>query len=194
MSFKDMNVKQSNGGLYVKFKPGITQLRIVSLPTEIYKAFAEDNSCTVFLTEREAQLFAPQGSRIKQIQRMWIIDRTDGLVKLLDSTPAISNRLKELANDEFYGFDGIPPYDIRINKSGTGMTTEYSVMQNPPMALTEIEKKMVKDKIAEVGTIQEMLMKEVTKSSALPTIRVEEQLADVGLVDEGQVDMTSIPF
>ena len=172
MSFKDINVQQGDG-LFLKLKEGSNRIRIVSEPVELWKAFV-GGKCIVYSTYEDARF----DKNAKQRFYMWVIDRVNGDVKILDAGAQIIGQVQALAVDEDYGFDDIPPYDVKITRKGVGMDTEYTVLQSPPSELTAEEKASVKAKIADKGTLREIIAKD-----SQPTVKVAEDIS-----------MSSVPF
>ncbi len=169
MSFKNASIEQ-NDSLFVKFKEGVTRLRIVSEEVEAWKLF-ENRKCIGVYTD-------PNKGRsvgAKQKFYMWVINRETEQVQILDAGSMIMGALQDLAKDDDYGFDALPPYDIKITRKGSELDTKYSVMNAPPTELTEADKELVRKTVAEKGSIQDMLTKEAAKyGGGNQEVRVED--------------------
>lgn len=87
------------------------------------------------------KVYANQPWKLRQKFAINVIDRTDGQVKVLDKGLAVFRELKKYAQDAEYG--DLRNYDVTVERSGEGLTTEYSVIparSNTP--LTDEEKAM----------------------------------------------------
>ncbi len=149
MSFRDADTS-SESDIYFKPKEGTQKIRIVSEPQMLWKAFLakkndDGDRALTFLTQEGAASFIPGKDEkpAKKLHGMWIIDRATGKFLIMEAGPMIMNGIKTFANDPDYGFDSIPPYDIKLTKSGTGFDTTYEVMNSPAAPLTDLEKDMV---------------------------------------------------
>lgn len=154
MSYKNVDVG-SDGGAYYKLQDGVNRCRIVSDTLEVWTSFDEENkTATKFLDPKMAQAFnAKQTDDRKTAKKrfaLWVIDRADGKTKLAEVAPSIMGQIVELANDKDYEFDVIPPYDIKITKTGMGLQTRYSVLPAPASVLTAEE-------TAHIATLQTVL-------------------------------------
>lgn len=80
----------------------------------------------------------------------WVIDRSDGKVKLLKIGWSVYDKLYKLSESEEYGYSDLSSYDIDIIKTGNGLETEYSVIpsrKDVPLTSDELSqiKEVVKD-------------------------------------------------
>ena len=62
---------------------------------------------------------------------VWVLDRADGEVKLGQLGYSIIKQIGNLSKSDDWGYDGFPNYDIEIEKSGSGLDTEYFVTPTP---------------------------------------------------------------
>ena len=109
----------------------------------------------------------------------YVIDRVDGKVKPFTFGAQIAGGIQALATSSEYAFGNLPPYDIIITKSGSGMDTEYKVnAARKDTPLTEEEKEMV----AKENPIAELARK-LDKSVSAPID-----------VDSEDIDVKDIPF
>ena len=171
MSFKDAKIEAGNS-LFLTLKDGINRIRIVSEEVVVWKAYAERKCVGIYTNPQEAHAY-----NAKQRFNFWVIDRADNQMHILDAGPAIIGPIKDLANDADYGFDTVPNYDIKITKRGSGLDTEYSVLNSPPIALTPEEVAMINKTIAEKGTIAQIIENDKAKFNSAPggeqEIRIE---------------------
>jgi hypothetical protein len=150
MSFKDLDL-ESGASNYLKLQKGENRVRIVSAPVASWTSFNRnagegEKKVTRFLTAEGASAFnavSDKDSQAKKRYAMWVLDRATDEILLAEFGSSIMKAVKALAMDSEYGFDNLPPYDIKITKTGDGLDTEYSVLPSPVKELTEDEKKRV---------------------------------------------------
>lgn len=98
----------------------------------------------------------------------WVIDRSDGKVKLFKMPYTIFKALGALQTDADYGFSLLPEYDLKINRAGTGKESEYTVLPTPKITpLTDEELTEMNEKIKPVDEIIEK-MKNKVRGEAQP--------------------------
>jgi hypothetical protein len=138
----------SNGGKFIKLVEGANKLRIVSAPISYWKNLEHDPKLTYLTKEAAAK---DKDAKLRFM--CWAIDRADNAIKKLDFTGSIAGQIKALIQDPEYAFEGaLFPYDITINRAGSGLETRYTVTaarQNT--ALTDVEQ-------AAVALLQDMRM------------------------------------
>lgn len=139
MGWKTLETANDNS-IYLKLKEGTTRVRVISEPTLMWVSFGKDatgkNTAKKYLDEAIART----DPKAKKKFALWVIDREDGKVKLAEFGASIIIQLQTLANDADYGFDSLPPYDVKITRVGGGMETKYTVMNSPPTELSGEEK------------------------------------------------------
>lgn len=152
MSFKDLDLS-SGASKYLKLVDGDNKLRIVSEPVQFWFSFdAETKTAKKYLNAEAAAMDEKATKRFA----MWVIDRVDGLVKLAEFGPGIMKQIQGHANDADYGFDGLPPYDFKIKKTGSALLTKYTVVPLQPSELTESEI----EEVAGLQDVKELLSKD----------------------------------
>jgi|GEM_PF-1875788 len=156
MKLNEYEPKESLG--YFKPQPGANKLRIVSEIHDFGSHFSKRFNKSFICPGDDTCIFCkdPAEEKPKLRYMTWVIDRTDGEIKLYEFGHSIFKQLVALAKDPDYAFEYTPDYDITITRSGSGMDTEYSVVaarSNTP--LTEEEK----TKIEENPSIGEILAK-----------------------------------
>lgn len=125
MSFKELSLGGSNEQFY-RLKDGENRLRIISMPVPVWTSFNRAEGTAKKYVTPEGAAKDPEA---KKRFAMWVFDRDDkGAVKLAEFGVSIMKGIKTLANASDTAFDGLPPYDITILRSGSGMETEYTVM------------------------------------------------------------------
>jgi hypothetical protein len=139
MKFSQYTESSSNSDLYFKFIEGENHIRIVSDPLTIYKAFADDKSCTVYLTPDEAR----KNPKSKERFLFWVIDRKTNKMQIAEVGPQIMQQISVLSKTGDSKFDDLPPYDMFVKREGAGIETEYSVLAsrtNTEITPDEVEK------------------------------------------------------
>lgn len=132
MKFSDVS-KISSSNQYLRLNEGDNRVRIVSEPIMLWKAFNKiEKTATVYLTEKTAKMNPDAKLRFM----MWAINRDTAEIQQLETGISVIRQIEELQKNADYKFDELPPYDITIRKSGTGLETEYTVL--PARVNTEI--------------------------------------------------------
>ena len=145
MKFNDIKrVVASEGGKFLKLQDGPNKIRIVSEPMQIWKVFEGKNTITI--TNPDAD--KPKDAKMKFV--MYVIDRASAEVKIAEFGPSIMSQVADLQENPEYAFDDLPPYDLLITKSGSGLETEYKVVaarQNSELTAEETAKILSMPKI-----------------------------------------------
>lgn len=85
---------------------------------------------------------------------LYVIDRTDGRVKLFFMPHTIAKAIRDLQKSDDYAFEGLPPYDITVQAKGAGTKeVEYTVVparQNSELTKAEQEAIAKKKPLEEV--------------------------------------------
>lgn len=124
--WSDPNLIPAQGGGYMKLRHGENRIRIVSEPAVFGKHFINKKSI-VCIGKEEGCEACNEGDRSKPSWLLWVIDRADGNIKMLEAGYQIISQIQKLAVGTEYGFDLLPAYDIFIQKEGEGLETEYAV-------------------------------------------------------------------
>lgn len=125
---------------YMKFETGDNVIRVVSVPVR-HDTYKKGDGKKFFSEEA-----VPEGVNVKPTKTffMWVIDRKDGAIKLLECGVMVARQLEALSENPQYKFDTIPPYDITVNSQGKGTDTRYTLTPHRnDTALTEDEQKAV---------------------------------------------------
>lgn len=136
MRFKDLDTS-SGPSKYYKLKTGSNKFRIVSEAIPVWTAFDRANkTARKYLEASQAQ--GDKEARMRYA--MYVIDRTDGNIKVAEFGTSIVNQIQELACSDQYGFDDLPNYDMTIIRKGEGLETEYALIadrQDTPLSALE---------------------------------------------------------
>lgn len=162
-TFKDVSTG-SNSSIYLRLADGATKIRIVSDPLKIWVSFDRaSKKAKKYLDEKIAR----DDAEAKPRWAFWCIDRTDGKFKMAEVGASIIKKIQVLALDGDFGFENIPPYDLKIMRTGSGLGTEYDVLQLPPSALTPDEQAHVVG-LEKVETFMARQPGVVTSSEVVP--------------------------
>ena len=161
MSFKDVDI-DSGGGDFLRLKDGENRIRIVSEPVSVWTSFNRtEGTAKKYLTLEGAQTDPEARKR----HAMWVIDRADqNNVKLAEFGPSIMGSVKAIANATETAFDGLPPFDFIITRTGQGMDTSYTVQASrQETELTKIEIKELENR----GSVTDFLKKDAKDGDSL---------------------------
>jgi hypothetical protein len=140
-------------GSFYKLNEGENRVRLLTEPSErgVHYVQAEKKSYSC-LGEGKCR-FCDAGDKPKVRFLYYVIDRAEKgpkTVKLAEFGWQIVGFIKELHDSEEYGFDDVPPYDISITKSGSGLDTSYTVLASlKDTALTD-------DEVAQLAAMQSL--------------------------------------
>lgn len=142
MSIKDIQLG-GDASIYLKLQDGQNRIRPVSSPIPVWTEFDRANKkATKWLDEQTAK----NHPDAKQRFAMWCLDRADGKIKMAEFGISIMKQIQTLALDPDYTVDGdIFPYDVKINREGSGLETEYTVTPSPASPLTAEEQAKIVD-------------------------------------------------
>ena len=86
----------------------------------------------------------PGSEKPSQRYCAWVIDRKSNELRMAEFGKQIMKQLKTLCSNPDYAFDVVPEYDITINRAGSGIETEYSVVPDrKDTPITEDEQKLI---------------------------------------------------
>lgn len=155
------DVEASSAGLFVKLKAGENVVRLMSEPEVFWKSWdAKSKTGKTYKTEKDAKADKKASKKFGA----WVIDRTDGAIRILEMGATIVGKIKALSLSKHYAFDTLPGYDIIINKTGSDLLTKYDVVPAPPSPVTDEENEALLDKIEEKGELFEILTKDAEVS------------------------------
>ena len=168
MSLKNVEVGSATS-FFLKLKDGENRIRIVSEEVPVWTSFNRvEGTAKKYITEEGAK----RDPEAKKRFAMWVVDRSDpSVLKLAEFGTQIMSGLKTIANASETSFDGLPPFDVIITRTGAGMDTSYLVQASRQNTeLTDVEKKMVAD-----------------QESVLDFLKQDAE-------DSGEVKLENIPF
>jgi hypothetical protein len=128
MNLQTYEITESNRPGYFKPKDGANKIRIVSEIMDYGSHFIKEEKKSHICLGAEDCRYCKAGEKPKLRYLTWIIDRADGQTKLYEFGHSVFKQLVGLAKTDDYMFETIPPYDITINKKGTDLNTEYTVV------------------------------------------------------------------
>jgi len=150
MKFTEIDTSTGGGSDFMQLEPGDNKVRIVS-EAEMKLTHYDPEEKRSFTVDSMEDLFNEQKPKKKYL--MYVIDRADGDIKLLEVGVSVVKQIKEFAKSEDYSFEVLPEYDITIKKTGQKMETRYSVM--PARENTELTEEE-QAKIADLTPIDEV--------------------------------------
>jgi hypothetical protein len=189
MDIKNINEEMkekygSQDSQWMKLEQGDNKIRILQTSFTDYgnHFLTSEKKSYACLGKEECPLCKEKSPAVKFM--VWVIDREDGGLKILEFGYTVTKQLAKLANDKDYGIDGSGfPYDINIVREGSGKETTYSVIpgrKNTP--LTEEEIKMV-DELEDLNEIVEK-KKEKTRDAFGVLGEDKPVKEDIPVIDE----------
>jgi hypothetical protein len=147
---KEVANKYGMGGDWFKPEQGDNRVRIVSEFADYGNHFDSvakksvictgSATCPICLAAIKAGTYQDNKPKVQFLG--YVIDRKDDKIKMYRMSWSVFNALNELSMNSEYAFDGIPPYDITINRKGTTKNdTEYKVIasrNNTPLTADEM--------------------------------------------------------
>ena len=164
------------GGKWMNLQEGDNKIRIVSEFEDYGQHYNQATNKSVVCLGKEKCPICRMGDKARVQYLGWVIDRSDGRIKLLRIGHQIFKQIGELSRNEEYYFDIVPDYDITIKRVGQGLETEYTVIparQNTP--LTEDEKKQIEEIVKDPKQIIEG-MKTKTENGLKEAKEEEEEI------------------
>jgi len=122
---KEAKKKGIGGGGMFKFESGENRFRILSKPAYNASHYAEGKP--VNCTGDDSCPLCKSGAQISHKALCYIFDAKAGLT-LANLPWSVYKGIGELATQTDWKFEGLPPYDIVINKTGEAKETRYGVM------------------------------------------------------------------
>lgn len=186
MKVNEYEPKESLG--FFKPQPGANKIRIVAEIQDFGSHFVKRFNKSFICSADENCIFCKDPSEDKPKLRYltWIIDRADGEIKLYEFGHSVFKQLVSLAKDPDYAFEYMPDYDITINKTGSGMDTEYAVVaarQNTELTQEEKERIEANPTVGEILAKRLESVKEV-ETEFSPSFQDEVNALDIESVEE----------
>ncbi len=182
-SYKDEGKKLGiSSGDFYKLQLGENKIRVLSNP---------EATVTHFINKTTAPAICGTGCElcykgVKQTFKvaLYILDRADETIKFAELPWSIYKALGELANSSEYGFEGLPPYDLIVTKTGEGMDTRYAVTPGRnETPLTAAQKKELAAKKP---------VKEILAAKAKQTAPMNDK--DIPDLEEAKADVGDLPW
>jgi len=139
---QDYEAPQGSGS-YMKFQKGDNKFRILSKPIVGWLDWKDKKPYRFQMNQKPEKPLTD-----KPIKHFWaflIYDYADRSVKILEITQAtIQKSIADLSKDEEWGapFE----YDLKVNKKGEDLNTEYGVTPSPKKPLSDEIKQAALDK------------------------------------------------
>lgn len=165
-----------NTGDYYKLQTGENKIRILSAPEPTVTHFIAKGTAPVPCVTGCDLCVAGNKRSFKIV--LYILDRADETIKFAELPWGIFKALGELAASSEYGFEGLPPYDLIITKTGELLETKYVITpgrNEAPLTAAQIKdlagKKPIKDVLANKFAKQDSATKSLES-----TADIEEDL------------------
>jgi hypothetical protein len=135
--------KTSKGG-YMKFLKGDNAFRILSKPIVGYENWKDGKPVRFRMTDTLPSASDFDNDKHKHFLGLLVWNYNDSAINILQLTQrSIQNEISALAKDEDWG-DPLS-YDIKVTRTGDGLSTEYSVSPKPHKALSKDIKEAMKN-------------------------------------------------
>lgn len=180
MSWKSLQVPTGGeGGDFFKLVDGDNKLRLASYPLERRTHFDRAAKRSYQCEGKNCRYCGPLGP-YKNRYLFYVIDLKDKTQKLLEVGVSIVSQLRNLTESEEYAHDSeVWPYYINIQKKGSGLDTEYTVIAaRTNTELSEEEKKL----IAERKPLSEVIA------------ALDKKSAEKSPSKDDEIDVDKIPF
>jgi len=134
---------------YFKFEKGKNKFRAISSAVIGYEYWNTENKPVRL---KEYPMVLPTDIRTEngvqsEIKHFWaftVIDRADGLIKIVEITQkGIMRELQSLVSNLDWGMP--QGYDITVERTGDKLETKYTVMPSPHKPLTQDEERLIKE-------------------------------------------------
>lgn len=139
---QDYEAPQGQGS-YMKLQKGDNKFRILSKPIVGWLDWKDKKPYRFTMKNKPEKPL--DVNPIKHFWAFLVFDYSDQSVKILEITQAtIQKSISDLSKDEEWG----PPfeYDLKINRKGESLTTEYSITPSPKKVLSDEIKQAALDK------------------------------------------------
>lgn len=133
---------------WLSLKEGDNRVRIVSEYEPLAKHWSAKKGTICIGKDKGCVFCSSEDSEKPSVKfLMWVIDRTDGKLRIGEFGWSIVNTLREFQEDPEYHFENLPPFDVNIRKTVKNggkqpSDTEYSVIAsrtNTELSPEEIE-------------------------------------------------------
>lgn len=122
---------------YMKLEKGDSKFRIISKPISGWLEWIDKKPIRTTLGDGEPEA-TDDDSPPKKFVAFAVIDRKDGLVKILELTQqSVIKAIRALANNPDWGNPFT--YDINVTKTGESLKTKYTVQPSPKKPLNKVE-------------------------------------------------------
>lgn len=149
-----------SGGNYYKLEDGENIVRVLSTP--VHSAVYFVNGKPVF--QQNADDETKLKTKLNHRFTMYVFCQEKKKIQMAEFGWSIAKAIAEFSKSSQYSFNGLPPYDIIIKKSGSGATnTEYTV--TPGRVETPMTKEVIEE-LAKKQPIKEYIDEKIAKQAA----------------------------
>lgn len=182
--FQDNNYKMPSTDNYMKFREGENTFRVLSSAIVGYEYFNKENKPVRSKLPFDDTPDIKDGGEVKHFWAFCVWNYADERVQILQLTQkGIMTFMQNLISNKRWG--NPQGYDITVNRTGSGMNTEYTYMANPHSVL--------EDNIAEAWSKAKIDLNELYTGGdpfkpksleKLPEVKVNLDDGSAGLPDE----------
>lgn len=178
---------------FMTLELGENRIRIVSEPEERGSHFDNATKKSTMCLGKSLCPFCLAGNKptVRFLYR--VIDRRDGLLKLLEVGYMVMGKILTYRADPDYAFEDIPDFDMKIIKTGADLATKYDVICSPRRSELNInEQDLVRAAEPLLDVIEKM--REATRQELGLTGGVLKPAESVGVSEAEKIRIEDIPF
>lgn len=153
----------SSGGNFFRFEDGENIIRILSLPVHTAQYFLGKGITPVYEQNADDNLKANKNAKLVHRFVCYVYNVNLKRIQIAELGWSIVKQIDELSKSSQYGYDRMPPYDLIITKSGSGMATEYKV--TPGRNDKQLDEAIMKE-LDEMQPIQEFVKEQIENPNA----------------------------
>lgn len=153
----------SSGGNYFRFEDGENIIRILSLPVHTAQYFLGKGIAPVYEQNADDNLKSNKDARLVHRFVCYVYNVNLKRIQIAELGWSIVKQIDELSKSSQYGYDRIPPYDLIITKTGSGMNTEYKV--TPGRDDKPLDEKLTKE-IEGMKSIEDYVKEQIQNPNA----------------------------
>jgi len=181
------------GGDFFTIEDGENIVRVLSAPVHYGQYFLGKGIQPVFAKNADEEF--KKDKKVTHKFSCYVFNYKTNKIEIADFGWSVAGEISKLAKSSQYQYEGIPPFDIIITKTGSGMSTKYSVTpgrNEDPMNSAVIAE------LNEKQSIKEFIDAKIAKQAGEdinPNATIEEKEMEGGIRGNGgQANVVSTPF
>ena len=167
-TYKEVSREYGTTSEFFRPQDGDNRIRVLSGYEPLAKHWIVVNGKSIpkicYGKEKGCQYHTDKKDQAKVQFLLWILDREDGLIKIYEAGWTFIKYLTDIKNDEDFGYESLPEYDIKIKKSGKDLATEYTFTPSPKKPLTDEEMNALMEKKDITEIVEKMKNNEMEKA------------------------------